>query len=62
MLDFCCRHVKICLGECRILIVWTLDFSCVDVGFDLVNVGIWLCGRWILVAWMFDFSCMDVGF
>ena len=26
-----------------ILVVWMLDFGCMDVGF-------WLCGRWILIA------------
>ena len=39
-----------------------LDFGCMHVGFDRVDVGIWLLGCWILVAWMFDFGCIDVGF
>ena len=26
-----------------------------------MDVGFWLCGRWILVGWMLDFGCVDVG-
>ena len=39
----------------QVLVVWTLDFGCRDVGF-------WLWGRCILVMWSLDFGCRDVGF
>ena len=38
-----------------VLIVWTLNSGCVEVGFLLY-------GRWILVGWMLGFGCLDVGF
>ena len=37
------------------LVGYMLDFGCLDVGF-------WLCGRWILVLWALDYGYMDVGF
>ena len=40
---------------CGDLVVWTLGFDCLDVGF-------WLYGRWILIGWMLDFGCLGVGF
>ena len=60
-----------------ILVVWTSDFGCLDVGFCWEDVRFWLCGRWISVVltlefgwmderfgfgWMLDFDCVDVGF
>ena len=30
--------------------------------FGGLDVGVWLCGRWILVVWILDSACMDIGF
>ena len=37
------------------MVVWTVDFGCMDVGF-------WLIGRWNLVEWTLNFGCMDSEF
>ena len=36
-----------------ILVVWTLEFGC-------RNIGFWMCVQWILVAWMLDLGCLGV--
>ena len=54
------------LSGCWILVVGTLEFGYLDVGFfwwmlhfGCVGNGFWLCGRWILIAWTLDFGCLD---
>ena len=37
------------------MVLWTLDLGCLDV-------GVWLCGRWILVVWTLEYGCVDIGF
>ena len=33
-----------------------------DDVFDWLDVGVWLCERWIFIVEMLDFGCTDVGF
>ena len=44
-----------CMLHFGCLVMWTLDFGCIDVGF-------WVDGCWILVVWTMYFGCMFVGF
>ena len=54
--------VRFCLYGRWILVLWMLNFGCLDVGLGCVDVGFWLYERWILFVWTLDFVYMDVGF
>ena len=51
------------------LVDWTLDFGSVEIWvlvvwtlyFGWVNVGFWLFGRWILVVLILVLGCLDAG-
>ena len=58
-------YVEATLNRCRFKI-GTLISRCFNnvclQGFDCVDVGFWLFGRWILVVGTLDFGCGDVVF
>ena len=43
------------------MVVWMLDFGCVNVHFCWVYDRFGLCGRLILVVFTLDLGCLDVG-
>ena len=44
------------------MFIWTLDLGFVDVEFWLLDVGIWLFGRWILVVLVLGFGYLDIRY
>ena len=49
------------VGWMIVLVVWTLDYGCVDDGFWLCGRWVWLCGRWNLV-WTLNFGWVYARF